>query len=111
MSQKIIVIQGEGLGRGDEKLGTLLMANFLRLLGDSENKPASIIFWNSGVRLLCQDSEVLDYLKNMEQRGVELLACTTCIEYFGLYDRLLAGKPTTMAKSIMAMMNHEVITL
>ncbi len=111
MAQKVIVIQGEGLGRGDEKLGSLLMANFLRLLGDSQTKPGSIIFWNTGVRLLCEGSPVLEYLKTLEEQGVVLVACTTCLEYFGLREQLAAGKPTTMMKSISAMMGDEVITL
>lgn len=111
MAQKVIVIQGEGLGRGDEKLGSLLIANFLRLLTDSQAKPKSIIFWNAGVRLLCEGSPVLEYLKILEEQGVELVACTTCLEYFGLRDQLAAGKPTTMMKSISAIMGDEVITL
>ncbi len=111
MAQKVIVIQGEGLGRGDEKLGSLLIANFLRLLTDSHVKPKSIIFWNAGVRLLCEGSPVLEYLNTLEEQGVELVACTTCLEYFGLREQLAAGKPTTMMKSISAMMGDEVITL
>lgn len=111
MAPKVIVIQGEGLGRGDDRLGTLLMANFLRLLGDSESRPARLIFWNSGVRLVCRDSGVLDYLLQLEKKGVELLACTTCLEYFDLVDKQVVGKPTTMAKSIMSMMEYDVIGL
>ncbi len=111
MAQKVLIIQGEGLGRGDEKLGSLLMANFLRLLGDRQVKPKSIIFWNAGVHLLCEGSPVLEYLKTLEEQGVELVACTTCLEYFGLREQLVAGKPTTMMKSISAMMGNDVMTL
>jgi selenium metabolism protein YedF len=111
MAQKTIVIQGEGLGRGDEQLGKLLMANFLRLLGESEKKPEQIIFWNTGVRLVCEGSPVLDHLQNLEKKGVELLACTTCLEYLGLDDKRVVGKPTTMMKSITSMMNYDVIGL
>jgi selenium metabolism protein YedF len=108
---KIFLIQSEGLGRGDEQLGSMLMANFLRLLGDSEDKPSSMIFWNGGVRLLCQGSKVLEQLKRLEGQGVELLACTTCLEYFELTDKLAVGKPTSMVKSIESMLNSDVITL
>lgn len=111
MTRKVIVVQGEGLGRGDDKLGLLLMANFLRLLGESETKPEQLIFWNTGVRLLCEGSPVLDYLKNLEKQGVELLACTTCLEYFGLHDKMVVGKPTTMVKSITSLMNYDAIGL
>ncbi len=111
MAPKVIVIQGETLGRGDERLGSLLIANFLRLLGESDKKPDSLIFWNSGVRLVCEGSQVLEHLKRLEQQGVELLACTTCLEYFDLKDKLAVGKPTTMVKSIISMMNYDVVGL
>jgi selenium metabolism protein YedF len=111
MRPKIFLIQSEGLGRGDEQLGSMLMANFLRLLGESEDKPRTLIFWNSGVRLLCQDSKVLDHLKWIEEQGVELLACTTCLEYFDLTDKLVIGKPTTMVKSIQYMLDEDIVSL
>ena len=111
MSSKVFLIQSEGLGRGEEQLGSMLMANFLRLLGESEDKPRSMIFWNAGARLTCQGSPVLNRLKQLEEQGVELLACTTCLEYFELTDKLAAGKPTTMVKSIQSMINDNVICL
>ena len=111
MKPKTFLIQSEGLGRGDEQLGSLLMASFLRLLGESQDKPGSLIFWNAGVRLMCQGSQVLEHLKRLEEQGVELLACTTCLEYFELMDELAVGKPTTMMKSIQSMMGGDVVSL
>jgi selenium metabolism protein YedF len=111
MSSKVFLIQGEGLGRGEGRLGKMLMANFLRLLGESKDKPATLVFWNTGVRLVCQDSPVLEHLKRLEQEGVEILACTTCLEYFELVDKLKIGKPTTMVKSIQSMLNTEMVCL
>ncbi len=108
---KVIIIQSETLGRGDDTLGTILMANFLRLSGDSEKKPEKSILWNAGIKLVCEGSKVLDHMEKLENRGVEILACTTCLEYFDLKDKQLVGKPTTMAKSIEAMMNHDVVSL
>ena len=58
MPSKIFLIQSEGLGRGDEQLGLMLMANFLRLLGDSQEKPSTLVFWNAGVKLACEGSPV-----------------------------------------------------
>jgi len=111
MTKKVFLIQGEGLGRGDEQLGSMLMANFLRLLGESEDKPESIVFWNTGVRLTCEGSPVLERLKLLQEQGVELLACTTCLEYLELADKLAVGKPTTMMKSIQTMLKEKVVTL
>jgi selenium metabolism protein YedF len=111
MSRKVFLIQSEGLGRGDEQLGSMLMANFFRLLGENEDKPTSIVFWNAGVRLACEGSPVLNRLKLLEEQGVELLACTTCLEYFELTDKLAVGKPTNMMKSIQTMLSSDVVSL
>jgi selenium metabolism protein YedF len=111
MRPKVFLIQSEVLGRGAERLGSILMANFLRLLGESEQKPGVMIFWNAGVRLLCQGSKVIDHVKRLEEKGVEILACTTCLEYLDLLDKLQVGKPTTMAKSIESMLGQEVVSL
>jgi selenium metabolism protein YedF len=111
VTSKVFLIQSDRLGRGDEQLGSILMASFLRLLGENEDKPNSLIFWNAGVHLLCQDSKVLEYLKRLEEQGVELLACTTCLEYFELTDKLAVGKPTNMVKTIQTMLNSDVVSL
>jgi len=111
MQSKVILIQSEGLGRGDDQLGTMLMANFLRLLGESKEKPETLVFWNTGVRLVCEDSYILGHLKRLEDQGVEILACTTCLEYFDLVDKLKVGKPTTMVKSIQSILNLEIVCL
>src|SRR5512139_545673 len=103
MSSKVFLIQSEGLGRGEDRLGGLLMSNFLRLLGESKDKPSTMVFWNTGVRLVCEGSQVLDHLKRLEEQGVEILACTTCLEYFDLVDKQKIGKATTMAKSIQSL--------
>jgi selenium metabolism protein YedF len=111
MKRKVILVQAEGLGRGDERLGSMLMANFLRLLGENKDKPSSLIFWNTGVRLVCEGSKVIDHVRRLEEQGVEILACTTCLEYFNLTDKLSIGKPTTMLKSIQSLLDCDMVGL
>ena len=111
MSDKTFLIQSEGLGRGEDQLGKMLMANFLRLMGESQDKPKTLAFWNTGVRLVCEGSAVLDHLKRLEGQGVEILSCTTCLEYFELTDKMKVGKPTTMVKSIQSMFNSDMVCL
>ncbi|HJX13267.1 MAG TPA: sulfurtransferase-like selenium metabolism protein YedF [Dehalococcoidales bacterium] len=108
---KCILIQSEGLGRGDDTLGKLLMASFLRLLAETEEGLDRIIFWNSGVKLVCEGSPVLEHVKKLEGIGIEVLACTTCLEYFELTDKLAVGKPTSMVKSIASMLGEDFIAL
>ena len=111
MPSKTILIQSEGLGRGDEELGGLLMSNFLRLLNESREKPAQLVFWNTGVRLVCEGSWALEHLKALEEHGVEILACRTCLDFFELSDKLRVGKPTTMPESIRAMLSSDTVCL
>jgi selenium metabolism protein YedF len=111
MASKTFLIQSEGLGRGEERLGALLMANFLRLLGESKDKPETVVLWNTGVRLACEGSPVLEHLKRLEEQGVTILACTTCLEYFDLVGKLFVGKPTSMVKSIQSMFGNDVVSL
>ena len=111
MTSKTILIQSDTLGKGSDELGELLMAGFLRLLGENPEKPGSIIFWNSGVRLVCEGSWALEHLKKLEEQGVEILACTTCLEFFELQDKLKIGKPTTMPKSIQSMFSSDMVCL
>lgn len=111
MTGKTFLIQSEELGRGDDQLGSMLMANFLRLLGESQEKPSTLIFWNTGVRLVCEGSHVLDHLKKLEDQGVEIVACSTCLEYFEVMDQLKVGKPTNMVKSIESMLGSDIVSL
>ncbi len=111
MQSKTFLIQSEGLGKGDDQLGSMLMANFLRLLGENQDKPSTLVFWNAGVKLACEGSQVLTHLKKLEEQGVQILACTTCLEFYELVDKLKVGKPTTMVKSIQSMLNSEMVCL
>ncbi len=111
MPSKTILIQSEVLGRGDDELGMMLMSSFLRLLEESPEKPARMIFWNTGVRLLCEGSWALEHLKTLAEQGVEILACRTCLDFFELTDKLVIGRPTTMPESIEAMMTSQMVCL
>jgi intracellular sulfur oxidation DsrE/DsrF family protein len=87
------------------------MSNFLRLLEESQEKPEKMIFWNTGVRLLCEGSWALEHMKALVEQGVEIRACRTCLDHFKLTDRLAIGRPTTMPESIQAMMTSETVCL
>jgi selenium metabolism protein YedF len=111
MPSKTILIQSEVLGKGNDELGELLMSSFLRLLGESREKPAKLVFWNAGVRLVCEGSWALEHLKELEKQGVEILACGTCLDFFELKDRLKVGKPTTMVQSIESILSSDIVCL
>jgi len=111
MPSKVILIQSEVLGRGDDELGEILMSNFLRLLEESQEKPETLIFWNTGVRLACEGSWALTHLETLEEQGVEILACRTCLDFFDLTDKLKVGKATTMPESIQSILSSDMVCL
>jgi selenium metabolism protein YedF len=92
----VLLISSETMGRGDPKLGDILMRGFFHTLGEVEPLPQTIIFLNSGVRLACEGSAVLDDLCTLEAEDVEILVCGTCLGYFELTDKLVAGQVSNM---------------
>jgi selenium metabolism protein YedF len=111
MRDKVVVFGSDGLGQGDAKLGGLLQANFLRLLGETEAKPKAVVFLNHGVKQVVADSLAFNHLKRLEEQGVEILSCQTCLEYLGLIDHVAVGNITGMAQIIELLSRHQSITL
>jgi selenium metabolism protein YedF len=92
----VLVVSADKMGRGDEELGHILIRSFFHTLGEVEPRSDRIILFNTGVRLACQGSEVLDDLCALEADGIEILACGTCLGYFELKDKLAAGRVSNM---------------
>ena len=91
-----IFIRSDKIGRGDDELGLNLMINFLHHLGEKDSAPTSIILMNSGVKLVTEDSEVLDSMNRLEEKGVTILACGTCLNFFGIKEKQKVGIASTM---------------
>jgi intracellular sulfur oxidation DsrE/DsrF family protein len=92
-----------------EKLPQLLAAKFLRLVREMDPLPRVICFYTDGVRLACAGSPVLEELRELDERGVELIVCTTCLESFALKDQLEVGIPGSMADILTAMWQAEKV--
>lgn len=92
----VVLIPDDGMGRGDEELGGILMRSFLHALNEAEPLPDTIIFLNAGVKLTVEGSPVLEDLVALGKRGVGILACGTCLGHFGLKDRLAVGEVSNM---------------
>ena len=99
-SGMVVFIDTDSLGRGSEELGKILMRSFLQTLEQSEVHPQRIILINSGVKLACEGSEVLEDLQEFAARGVEILSCGTCLDYFGIKKKLMVGKVSNMYEII-----------
>jgi selenium metabolism protein YedF len=92
----VIFIDSDSIGRGSEDLGRILMRSFLQTLAASEIKPRKIIFLNSGVKLACEGSEVLEDLQEFSQDNVEIVSCGTCLDYFRLKEKIRVGRVSNM---------------
>lgn len=92
----VIVIASDTMGRGSDELGRLLMKAFLHTAGELDRRPDTLIFYNAGVKLAVEGSDSLEDLKMLEQRGVEILVCGTCANYYQVTDKIAAGKISNM---------------
>ena len=87
----VLLFASEHMGQGEHaELGTILVRAFFHTLGEVEPLPDTIIFVNSGVKLAVEGSPVAEDLEALSERGIEILACGTCLDYYGLKDRLAA---------------------
>jgi selenium metabolism protein YedF len=96
VSNIVVLVASDSLGRGDAELGQVLVRGFLHTLNEVEPLPATLVFINSGVKLVTEGSAVLDDLRALCDKGVEVLACGTCLNYYALTDRVAVGQVSNM---------------
>jgi len=92
----VLAVMSDKYGLGDDELGSTLMTAFINVLDQIEPLPATIIFANSGVFLSTEGSPVIESLKSLQGLGVELLSCGTCLQFYGLKDKLVVGEVSNM---------------
>ena len=92
----VVVLSSNQMGQGDEALGKLLMKGFVFALTQQDMLPETILLYNSGAFLSCEGSDNLEDLKTLEAQGVEIRTCGTCLNYYGLTDKLAVGSVTNM---------------
>ena len=93
---KVVVLSSEFMGAGDDELGATLMKAFVFALTQQDELPAAILAYNGGVHLTVEGSPVLDDLKKLAEAGVEIFSCGTCLNHFGIADKLAVGEVTNM---------------
>ncbi|GIW48566.1 MAG: hypothetical protein KatS3mg079_042 [Caloramator sp.] len=92
----VITITSDCFGQGDDVLGRALMKSYIYSLTEVEKKPKTLIFVNAGVKLTTEGSDVLESLKILEEQGVEILSCGTCLNFYNLSDKLKIGSVSNM---------------
>ena len=105
----VVVLSSDHMGEGDEKLGKMLMKGFVYALTQLHELPKTILLFNAGAYLSCEDSDSLEDLKSMEAQGVEILTCGTCLNHYGLTEKLAVGTVTNMYVIAQTMMEADHI--
>lgn len=90
-SETVILITRNGMGHAEPELQIKLIDTYFKLLDENEILPAAICFYTDGVRLAVSGSPVLATLKSLESKGVRLILCSTCLNYFNLVDQVQVG--------------------
>lgn len=112
MKDTIIQITNDGMGKADEALQRKLVSKYLELIQLNDEFPNALCFYTDGVKLVVEGSPVLEQLKSLEDKGVRLIVCSTCLDYFNLTDKVKVGIVGGMTDIIEAQVKAEkVITL
>ena len=90
-SETVLLITREGMGSADVTLQHKLLDTYLKLLIENNSLPAAICFYTDGVKLVVEGSPLLERLSQIEQKGVRLIICSTCLNYFELLDKVRVG--------------------
>lgn len=93
---KLVVLSADHMGEGAEELGKILMKSFLYALTQQDELPDTILCYNGGAKLTCEGSESLEDLKDLAARGVEILTCGTCLNFYGITEKLQVGSVSNM---------------
>ena len=92
----VVAVSSNAMGQGSDELGATLMKGFLFAVSQLPELPKTVLFYNGGAKLTVEGSASLEDLKNLEAQGVEILTCGTCLNYYGLSDKLAVGSVTNM---------------
>lgn len=105
----VVVISADHMGEGDDELGRTLLKGFIFALVTQEERPRTILFYNGGARLTCEGSDSLEDLRTLAEQGVELLTCGTCLNFYGLTDKLAVGGVTNMYEIVEKQMKATLV--
>lgn len=105
----VIAIGSDCMGSGDDKLGATLMKGFIYAVSGQDTLPDTMLFFNGGAKLTVEGSPALEDLKAMEEQGVEILTCGTCLDFYGLKEKLAVGGVTNMYAIVEKMSNADKV--
>lgn len=92
----VVAVSSDRMGDGSDELGHILMKSFIFAVTQLDDLPDKMIFYNGGAKLTVEGSECLEDLKTLADQGVEIMTCGTCLDYYGIRDKLAVGGVTNM---------------
>ena len=92
----VVVVSSDRMGTGNDDLGKVLIKGFIFAVTQLDKLPKTMLFYNGGATLTAEGSDSLEDLKHLQDQGVEILTCGTCLNYYGLFDKLQVGSVTNM---------------
>ena len=92
----VVVVSSDRMGIGNDELGKVLMKGFIFAVTQLDTLPKTMLFYNGGATLTAEGSDSLEDLKSLEAQGVEIMTCVTCLDYYGLKEKLAVGSVTNM---------------
>jgi len=105
----VVLMAKDRLGEGSDELGEALAGAMINTLKAMSPLPSKIIFMNAGINLVVKGSLVLDNLKYLQDKGVELIVCGTCLDYFGKMDELVVGRVSNMLDIVQSMKDAQKV--
>ena len=96
----VILVTSNGMGNADAELSKVLLSNYLKLICEENLLPNAILFYGEGVKTVVENSPFIDALSDLGQKGVNLIVCKTCLNYYGLIDKIKVGKIGAMTDII-----------
>lgn len=112
MDGTVILVTSNGMGKASEELQQMLFGKYVELLLQNGQVPAALCFYTEAVKLVCEGSLVLSRLRTLEEQGVRLIVCSTCLNYFDLMEKVQVGIVGGMGDIIEAQMKaQKVITI
>lgn len=99
----VIVFSSNGMGQGSDELGEVLIKGLVNIIIETAPLPSHLIFYNSGIFLTVEGSTLVNSLRDLENRGVEMLVCGTCVQHFDKKDAVRVGTISNMYKILETM--------
>lgn len=105
----VVVLAGEEMGQGDPAFGRKLLEGFVYALTEQSPLPRYVLCYNRGVALSTENEKTVADLKALEEKGVQVLSCGLCLDFYGLKEKLQVGEITNMYRICELMTKNRVV--